>query len=103
MIIANEHSRQPPVPSAVYGASKSMVNWYGVRMNAEEEWLNTFVLDPGWAQTDMGNSAAKGWGFEEAPDSVESVCEGIVKVVREGRKEEFGGRVVKYTGEVMEW
>jgi NAD(P)-dependent dehydrogenase (short-subunit alcohol dehydrogenase family) len=39
---------QPPVPNAAYGASKSIVNWYGVRINAEDEWLNAFVLDPGW-------------------------------------------------------
>ncbi|KAH8424230.1 uncharacterized protein LDX57_001988 [Aspergillus melleus] len=100
---AGSLGRQPPVPSAVYGASKSMVNWYGVRINAEEEWLNTFVIEPGWAKTDMGNSAAQLWGLEEAPDSVEDVCDGIVKLVQEGKKEEFGGKVVKYTGEVLEW
>lgn len=40
---------QHPVPSATYGASKSILNWYGIWINAEGEWFNTFVLDPGWA------------------------------------------------------
>ncbi|PLB53319.1 NAD(P)-binding protein [Aspergillus steynii IBT 23096] len=95
--------RQPPVPSAVYGASKSLLNWYGVRINAEDEWLNTFILDPGWSATDMGNTAAKGWGLESAPDSVDEVCDGIVKVVSEATKGEIGGKMIKYTGEVMGW
>ncbi|RAL10481.1 uncharacterized protein BO97DRAFT_426492 [Aspergillus homomorphus CBS 101889] len=34
--------RQPPVPSAAYGASKPMLPWYAVRINSE------------------GNSAVKG-------------------------------------------
>ncbi|KAJ5775216.1 uncharacterized protein N7511_000227 [Penicillium nucicola] len=95
--------RQPPVPSAVYGASKSILPWYGVRINAEDEWLNTFVLDPGWVQTDMGNGAAKGWGIESAPDTVEKSTSGMVDVIINGTKEQYGGKVVLYNGEVQEW
>ncbi|GAW23122.1 hypothetical protein ANO14919_126720 [Xylariales sp. No.14919] len=95
--------RQPPVPSAVYGASKSIVNWYGVRINAEDEWLNTFVLDPGWVQTDMGNSAAHTWGIESAPDTLDGSCDGMLKVLTTGTKEKYGGRVVLYNGEVQAW
>ncbi|KAB8229951.1 uncharacterized protein BDW43DRAFT_302734 [Aspergillus alliaceus] len=95
--------RQPPVPSAVYGASKSMVHWYGVRINSEDAWLNTFVLDPGWVQTDMGNTAAQGWGIESAPDSIDKSCDGMVRVLSTATKEKFGGKVVLYTGEVQAW
>ncbi|GFF25299.1 aflatoxin biosynthesis ketoreductase nor-1 [Aspergillus udagawae] len=95
--------RQPPVPSASYGASKSIFPWYGVRINAEDEWLNTFVLDPGWVQTEMGNSAAKGWGIESAPDTIEKSTGGMMRVITEGTKEQYGGKVVLYTGEVQEW
>ncbi|CAI7621772.1 unnamed protein product [Penicillium viridicatum] len=95
--------RQPPVPSAAYGASKSILPWYGVRINAEDEWLNTFVLDPGWVQTDMGNGAAKGWGMESAPDTVEKSTSGMVDVITNGTKEQYGGKVVLYNGEVQEW
>ncbi|CAG8058833.1 unnamed protein product [Penicillium salamii] len=95
--------RQPPVPGAVYGASKSILPWYGVRINAEDEWLNTCVLDPGWVQTDMGNGAAKWWGMESAPDTVEKSTSGMVDVITNGTKEQYGGKVVLYNGEVQEW
>ncbi|GLI74289.1 hypothetical protein PoHVEF18_002526 [Penicillium ochrochloron] len=93
----------PPVPSALYGASKSILPWYGVRINAEDEWLNTFVLDPGWVQTEMGNSAAKGWGIESAPHTIEKCTDGMVRVITEGPKEQYGGKVVLYTGDIQEW
>lgn len=59
LLIRSLFDRQSPVPSATYGASKSILPWYGIRINFEDAWLNTFVLDPGWVQTDMGNSGAK--------------------------------------------
>lgn len=95
--------RQPPVPSAAYGASKSLLNWYGVRINAEDEWLNAFVLDPGWVQTEMGNAAAQLWGLEEAPDSYENSITGMVEVLSTGNKEQYGGKFVRFSGEVQEW
>ncbi|CAI7665288.1 hypothetical protein PCG10_008667 [Penicillium crustosum] len=96
-------ARQPPVPSAAYGASKSIVNWYGVRINAEDEWLNAFVLDPGWVQTDMGNAAAQLWGMKEAPDTYEKSITGMVEVLSTGTKDQYGGKLVRYSGEVLEW
>lgn len=87
----------------MYGASKSMVNWYGVRINAEDDWLNTFVLDPAWVQTDMGDEAARLWGLKSAPTTVDEACDGLYKVLTTGTKEEYGGKVVMYTGEVQVW
>ncbi|KAK5636494.1 hypothetical protein RRF57_012206 [Xylaria bambusicola] len=98
-----ESRRQPPIPSSAYGASKSMVFWYGVRINAEEEWLNTFVFDPGWAQTDMGNESARNFGLEKATLTVDEVTDGLVQVLRTTSKEKHGGKAVSYTGEVQEW
>ncbi|KAK3392883.1 hypothetical protein B0H63DRAFT_456765 [Podospora didyma] len=95
--------RQPPVPNAVYGASYSMVNWYGVRINAEDEWLISIVLDPGWVQTDMGNAAAQGFGLEEAPVTLDDSCNGMFRVINAATKEKDGGRVVLHTGEVAAW
>ncbi|KAI9046213.1 uncharacterized protein KD926_004051 [Aspergillus affinis] len=93
--------RQPPIPSAAYGASKSILPWYAVRISAEDEWLNTFVIDPGWVQTDMGNSAARGWGLESAPDTVDKSTSGIIDLITKGTKEQYGGKVVLYNGEVQ--
>ncbi|KAK5659474.1 hypothetical protein OQA88_675 [Cercophora sp. LCS_1] len=93
--------RQPPVPNAVYGASKSVVAWYGVRINAEDEWLNTFVLDPGWVQTEMGNTAARLFGVPEAPTTTDDSVNGLYSVLTTATKEKYGGKVVLYTGEVQ--
>lgn len=62
-----------------------------------------FVLDPGWVQTDMGNSTAKGLGMESAPDTIEKSTGGMVDVITKGTKEQYGGKVVLYTGEGQAW
>ncbi|KAK1959790.1 hypothetical protein LY78DRAFT_696813 [Colletotrichum sublineola] len=43
---------QAPVPNAAYGLFKCMLNWYGARINAEDEWLNTFILGSGFTRTE---------------------------------------------------
>ncbi|KXX80209.1 Norsolorinic acid ketoreductase [Madurella mycetomatis] len=93
--------RQPPVPNALYGSSKAAVAWFGVRINAEDEWLNTFVLDPGWVQTEMGNAAARMFGIAEAPTRKEDSVNGLYDVLTTATKEKYGGKVVLYTGEVQ--
>lgn len=93
--------RQPAVPNAVYGPTKAAVAWYGVRLNAEDEWLNTYVIDPGFVQTDGGNFSAKIFGMEEAPLSADESGDGTFNVMRTATKERYGGKVVLYTGEVQ--
>lgn len=95
------HSRQPQIPNAAYGPSKTVLAWYGVRLHAEEEWLSTFVIDPGWAQTEMGNGAAEHFGYSSAPVTEEDSVNGIFKIVTAGTRGEYGGKVVLYTGEVQ--
>ncbi|KAJ5319005.1 hypothetical protein MYU51_014073 [Penicillium brevicompactum] len=95
--------KQPNIPNAVYGASKSVLPWYGVRINAEEEWLNAFVVDPGWVQTDMGNATAEAWGYGTAPTTVEESTGGIAELITKATKEQYGGKLVSYTGEVEAW
>ena len=80
-----------------------MVHWYGVRINAEDEWLNTFVLDPGFVQTDMGQEGARIFGMEEAPVTVDDSVDGMFGVLTTATKERVGGRVVLYTGEIVEY
>ena len=80
-----------------------MVNWYGVRINAEDEWLNTFVLDPGFVQTDLGNEGARAFGMEQAPTTVDESVGGMYQVLTTATKNKYGGKVVLYTGEVQTW
>ncbi|KAK4221121.1 hypothetical protein QBC38DRAFT_377706 [Podospora fimiseda] len=100
---AGSLGNQPAVPSAAYGAAKSMLNWYGIRINQEDPWLNTFIIDPGWVQTDTGNAAANMWGLEAAPLTVDVSCDGMFEVVKGATKEKYGGKFVLYTGEVKAW
>ncbi|WDK19197.1 aflatoxin biosynthesis ketoreductase nor-1, partial [Colletotrichum graminicola] len=101
--LAGSLESQPSVPNASYGASKCLLNWYGVRINDEDKWLNTFVLGPGFTQTDMGNEGAREFGMQEAPVSVEDCVNGMYQVITTVTKEKHGGRMVQYTGEIQPW
>ncbi|KAK1750351.1 hypothetical protein QBC47DRAFT_393954 [Echria macrotheca] len=100
---ASSLTRQPPVPNAAYGPSKAMLNWFGVKINAEEEWLNTFLLDPGFVQTESANSAARQFGMEKATLPVDEATDGLFRVITTSTKERDGGNMVFYTGEVLTW
>ncbi|KAL6792339.1 NAD(P)-binding protein [Trichoderma sp. SZMC 28013] len=100
---AGSLARQPPIPNAAYGPSKVVVNWYGVKINAENEWLNAFVLEPGFVQTDMGNFAAELFGIGKAPLKLEESVGGLFKVITTATKETHGGKVVLYTGDILSY
>ena len=72
-----------------------------MRINEEDEWLNTFTLDPGWVQTDMGNASAQHFGIDAAPTTEEDSVNGLFNVLNTGTKEKYGGKVVLYTGAVQ--
>lgn len=65
------------------------------QINAEDEWLNTFVLDPGFVQTDIGNHAARTFGMQQAPTTVDESVVGMFQVLTTATKEEYGGKVVR--------
>ncbi|KAL6172596.1 hypothetical protein ACJQWK_01745 [Exserohilum turcicum] len=93
-----------PIPNAAYAPTKTAINWYTIRINAEEEWLNCFTIDPGHVSTDLGDGAAMAVGMgEKAPLSVKDSCEGMMKLLARATKKEFGGKLMVYTGEVSQW
>lgn len=94
---------QPPIRNAAYGPSKAVVNWLTIRINTEDEWLNAFVLCPGWVQTDLGNEGARGLGFEKAMLGVDESCNGMMDVLTSSSKEKHGGKMVSYDGEILGW
>lgn len=51
----------------------------------------------------MGSNGAKLFGFEEAPDSLDGSCDGMVKLFDEATKETHGGRLWHHYGEVESW
>ncbi|KAI1379822.1 hypothetical protein F4677DRAFT_295891 [Hypoxylon crocopeplum] len=96
-------ARQLPIPNAAYGPSKAAVNWLTIRMNAEDGWLNAFVMFPGWVQTELGNAGARGFGLDKAEIGVEESCDGMMQAFSASTKEKHGGKMVLYNGEIWEW
>ncbi|KAK4646083.1 hypothetical protein QC761_207200 [Podospora bellae-mahoneyi] len=91
------------VPSAAYAPTKTMLNWYGMKLHQEEEWLVTFIIDPGWVRTDMGNFGARSFGLEQANLEIEESVDGVFGVVNGATREREGGRLVEYTGRIEGW
>lgn len=56
-----------------------------------------------WVQTDMGNSGAQAFGLEQAPDSVDESCDGMIELFDAATKETHGGRFWHYHGEQEAW
>ncbi len=80
-----------------------MVHWLTKRMNAEEEHLTALVVDPGWADTDMGHRGANLLGLDRAPVDPKDSCDGVVSVIGEATKETHGGLFLSYNGEQQSW
>ncbi|KAL8369916.1 hypothetical protein RB595_000328 [Gaeumannomyces hyphopodioides] len=102
--LAGTLGRQPAFPNGVYGASKAAAHWYSQRINIEEEWLSSPVIDPGWVQTDMGDYAAEVYGVGKAPITAKESCDGMFSVLNDPEsKAKYGGKMVLYTGEIQVW
>jgi norsolorinic acid ketoreductase len=80
-----------------------MVHWLTKRINGEDPWLNAFVLDPGWVQTDMGNAAAHLYDLKEADITTDASCDGMFKVLSAATKEKDGGKMIGWDGGVRVW
>ncbi|KAK7946201.1 NAD(P)-binding protein [Apiospora aurea] len=94
---------QPPITNAAYGPTKAAVNWYTIRINAEDAWLNAFVLIPGWVQTDLGDRGARELGLEKAFIMVKESCDGMMNLLAEITKEKHGGKMVGWNGGICPW
>jgi hypothetical protein len=75
--------------------------WYAIRLHAEDEWLSTFVIDPGWVKTEMGNSGAVHLGLKEAYGEVEDAVNGIYNLTTTATRETFGGKLVQFDEEIL--
>ncbi|KAK8877022.1 aflatoxin biosynthesis ketoreductase nor-1 [Apiospora arundinis] len=94
---------QPPITNAAYGPTKAMVSWYTVRINAEDSWLNAFVMNPGWVQTELGDRGARELGFEKAFITVKESCDGMLNILDDTSKEKHGGKMIAWNGDVSPW
>jgi len=105
---AGSLNSQPPLPNACYGPSNSASAWFSIRINAEDSWLHSFSLGPGWVHTELGDGGAKTFGIDKATQdklmiSVDESCDGMMKVLAETTKAKHGGQLVLYNNETMAW
>ncbi|KAK8023689.1 NAD(P)-binding protein [Apiospora rasikravindrae] len=94
---------QPPITNAAYGPTKAAVNWFTIRINAENDWLNAFVLIPGWVQTELGDRGARELGLEKAFITVKESCDGMINVLADTTKEKHGGKMLAWNGDICPW
>ncbi|KAB5533472.1 hypothetical protein GE09DRAFT_1291580 [Coniochaeta sp. 2T2.1] len=105
---AGSLANTPDVPSGVYGASKAMVHWLTKRVHFEEDWLTSFVMHPGWIQTDMGLHSTKEFGMDDAMTQKLLLKNGeshpgMMKVIDEATRETHGGKFWNYEGTQEAW
>ncbi|KAJ2994639.1 hypothetical protein NUW58_g1503 [Xylaria curta] len=80
-----------------------MTHWYTKALHIEEPEICAFPIDPGWAQTDLGNRGAAAFGFEAAAVPVADSAAGIVKVVDAATRETHSGNMWTHDGNVVPW
>ncbi|KAK0635460.1 hypothetical protein B0T17DRAFT_502991 [Bombardia bombarda] len=96
-------TNQLDMANAAYAPSKVVAHWLTKAIHREEPTLVAFPIDPGWVQTDLGNTGAHAFGFESAPLKVEDVVAGIDKIVSVATREEHGGKLIQWDGAVLPW
>ncbi|KAJ5985220.1 hypothetical protein N7522_012416 [Penicillium canescens] len=94
---------QRPYPCAAYGPSKAILHWIVRKIHFENEDFVSFVADPGFPQTDMGNAGAQAVGLEKAFQTVEESVGGIVKTIDEGTRESVGAQLRVWDGSQFPW
>ncbi|KAF2194091.1 putative aflatoxin biosynthesis ketoreductase nor-1 [Zopfia rhizophila CBS 207.26] len=85
---------RPDVQTTAYGVSKAMVHYFVRKIHFEHENVTAVVLDPGFVQTDMGNSGARSLGLEKAYDTVEDSVNGCISAIDNATKHKTSGRFV---------
>lgn len=92
-----------PVQVGIYGASKAALNYLVRRVHFENPWLAAWVMNPGFVQTDTGNTNARLWGMERAPHALADVIPGLVKVVEEATRDETSGNFYNFDGTLLHY
>ncbi|KAI2601978.1 hypothetical protein GGR54DRAFT_654900 [Hypoxylon sp. NC1633] len=92
-----------PMQNAAYAPTKLVVHWYTKAIHIEEPLICAFPIDPGWAQTDLGNRGAEAFGLKEATVPVSASAAGIVKVIDAAERETHGGKMWAYDGRQVPW
>lgn len=70
-----------------------------------QRYRTNFVCVFRWLKTEMGNSAAKLLGQDEAEIEIEESVQGVIAVIdrAERDRERYSGRFLSYTGSEYPW
>ncbi|KAL7947002.1 hypothetical protein V8C42DRAFT_319390 [Trichoderma barbatum] len=92
-----------PAQLGAYGASKAAINYLMRKVHFEETWLTSMVVDPGWTQTDMGNTGAQMTNFgEKAPVPLDVSVKGVVEEI-DGITKAKSGTFASYNHTGYRW
>ncbi|KUJ14229.1 NAD(P)-binding protein [Mollisia scopiformis] len=92
-----------PFPMTAYGVSKAALNYFVRKIHFENEELISFALDPGFVQTDMGNTGAQLVGMKEATTPIDDCVAGMLKIIDESTREKTSGRFPIWEGGEFPW
>ncbi|KAK3116868.1 hypothetical protein LTR53_002308 [Teratosphaeriaceae sp. CCFEE 6253] len=90
-------------PNAAYGTSETALNYLTKKIHLENADVIALPLDPGFVQTDMGNSGARKLGLEAADITVDESVAGLVDVIDHATREGSSGKLIDFKGNVLEW
>lgn len=90
-----------PVNVGSYGVSKSALNYLVRRTHFENPWLTTWVMNPGFVQTDNGNATAKAFGMEKAPHTQGQAVAALLSQLDGATRSETSGQFYNFDGTLM--
>ncbi|KAL2834030.1 hypothetical protein BJY01DRAFT_89228 [Aspergillus pseudoustus] len=93
---------QYPSMTGPYGMSKVAGNFMVRKIHMENEHLTTLAVDPGLVQTDLGDRAARFYGLDKAPVTLEESVRGITTQIEKVDKS-TSGSFVNCQGETVPW
>ncbi|KAI8950685.1 hypothetical protein F4801DRAFT_548026 [Xylaria longipes] len=101
-IAAMENS---PWPMAAYGMSKAAAHYLTRKVHCESPGITAFVIDPGFMQTDTGNTGARHFGYEQAFVPVDVAADFAFGQISNATREKTSGKFVTIdeTQEFIEW
>ncbi|KAI6085133.1 hypothetical protein F4821DRAFT_261152 [Hypoxylon rubiginosum] len=83
-----------PFPMFAYGASKAAAHYLTRKIHCESPGLIAFVVDPGFMQTEMGNTGARHFGYEKAFVPVDDSADFVLGQIEKATREQTSGKFV---------
>ncbi|KAI1082069.1 hypothetical protein F5B20DRAFT_578840 [Whalleya microplaca] len=94
-----------PFPMFAYGASKAAAHYLTRKVHCVSPGVIAFVVDPGFMQTDTGNTGARHFGYEQAFVPVDVSADFVFGQIEKATREQTSGKFVTIdeTREFNEW